>query len=156
MKTANHRPDRIDMMILSLLQADALLTDESIGDQVSLEKSVICKRRGWLEKNGYILGYRAELDRAKLQFGTTIITFVRLERHTDAALMRFEEQIKAGFPNIVECLGLYASWDYMLRTVVRDNLAFEKIHGQLLKVDNIQLLRTLVAIPKFGKMTLPM
>lgn len=150
------RPDRADMKILDLLQTDALLTNEQIGNQVNLEKSVICKRRGWLEDNDYILGYRAELNREQLAFGTTVITFVRLERHTEPILARFEEQIKGGFPNIIECLALYASWDYMLRTVVRDNLQYDHIHGQLLKLDNIQLLRTLFAKPRFSKPTLPL
>ena len=62
-----HAPlDRTDRALLRLLQADARMTAAQLAEQVSLTTSPCWRRVRRLEEGGYIRGYRAELDPARL------------------------------------------------------------------------------------------
>ena len=60
--------DQFDRKILSLLQADARLTNNDLSERVNLSPSQCSRRRLRLEEEGYIRGYRAVLDREKMGF----------------------------------------------------------------------------------------
>ena len=69
--------DKFDIAILSELQTDARLTNAELAQRVGLSAAPCWRRVRALEEAGYILGYRAEIDRHKIGLG--VLAFVRLD-----------------------------------------------------------------------------
>lgn len=69
-------PDEIDKNILSELQADARISYAELGRRVGLTTPAVIERVRKLEDAGIILGYRAEIDTAKI--GLPIMAFIRM------------------------------------------------------------------------------
>jgi len=78
--------DKFDRSILDELQADARLTNAELASRVGLSAAPCWRRVRALEQAGYIVGYRAEIDRHKIGLG--VLAFVRLDadRNTGEAL----------------------------------------------------------------------
>ena len=69
--------DKFDILILTELQADARLTNTELAQRVGLSAAPCWRRVRALEGAGYILGYRAEIDRHRIGLG--VLAFVRLD-----------------------------------------------------------------------------
>ncbi len=115
--------DRIDRQLLRLLQADARLTATELADRVALTTAPAWRRVKRLEQQGYVRGYHARLDAAKLGYGVTAFVSVMLEKHTPAAGRAFEDQVRA-IPQILECHNVSGRYDFLLRVVAADLEAF--------------------------------
>ena len=69
--------DKFDIAILQELQADGRLSNAELSARVGLSAAPCWRRVRALEEGGYILGYRAELNRQKMGLG--VLAFVRLD-----------------------------------------------------------------------------
>src|SRR5512141_159151 len=69
--------DRYDIAILRELQADARLSNTELAARIGISAAPTWRRVKWLEDQGYITGYRAELDRRKVGLG--VLAFVRVD-----------------------------------------------------------------------------
>ena len=87
--------DRIDLQILDLLQREGRLTVAELSERVSLSQSPCARRLKRLEEDGLISGYRAVLDRKRLNLGTTVFVHVRLMHHREDAVREFEAAMEA-------------------------------------------------------------
>jgi Lrp/AsnC family leucine-responsive transcriptional regulator len=54
--------DRIDVKLISLLQKNARYSLKQLAEQVFLSSPAVSSRIEHLEKEGYIMGYQAEVD----------------------------------------------------------------------------------------------
>jgi DNA-binding Lrp family transcriptional regulator len=99
--------DRFDIAILQALQADARLSNAELAARIGLSAAPTWRRVKWLEEQGYITGYRAELDRRKIGLG--VLAFVRLdaERNNSESTRALEDAIRAR-PEVVACH--YIAW----------------------------------------------
>jgi len=68
--------DEIDRKILTELQLDARVSYAELGRRVGLTTPAVIERVRKLEDSGVIIGYRAEIDTAKV--GLSIMAFVRM------------------------------------------------------------------------------
>ena len=68
--------DPIDLKILALLEKNARLSNQAIGEAVGLTSSSVFERVKKLEKKGVIRGYAAVIDPAAV--GRPITAFIRL------------------------------------------------------------------------------
>jgi DNA-binding Lrp family transcriptional regulator len=68
--------DKFDLAILQQLQADGRLTNAELAQRVGLSAAPCWRRVRALEESGFIRGYRAEIDTAKV--GLSILAFVRM------------------------------------------------------------------------------
>jgi Lrp/AsnC family leucine-responsive transcriptional regulator len=68
--------DQIDWKILTELQSDARTSYAELGRRVGLTTPAVIERVRKLEDAGVILGYRAEIDAAKV--GLPIMAFIRM------------------------------------------------------------------------------
>ena len=66
--------DRIDINILVELQKDGRITNVSLADAVGLSASPCLQRVKRLEAAGYISGYNAHLNLAKITESVTVFT----------------------------------------------------------------------------------
>ena len=58
--------DRYDIAILHELQRDARLSNTELASRIGISAAPTWRRVKWLEEQGYIRGYRAEIDRRKI------------------------------------------------------------------------------------------
>lgn len=110
--------DRIDLRILSHLQKNGRITNVDLANAVNLSPSPCLIRVKRLEQAGYITGYSAQLDLAKLGDVLTVFTEVTLSDHHFDDFSRFEKAIRQ-VDEVIECHLVSGGYDYLLKFVVR-------------------------------------
>ena len=133
--------DRIDRRILRELQDRADISMQELGDRVGLSHTPCWRRVKRLEEGGFIRRRVALLDPARLDLEVNVFVNVNLKRHQENALSRFEESVQ-DIPEIVECYTVSGETDFLLRVIVADVSAYERL-----------LKRTLVHLPEVGNLT---
>ena len=123
----------IDKQILELLQVDATFTAGEIATKVGLTVTPCWRRIQKLEKEGYIRGRVALLDRDKLNIGVTVFVSVRTNRHAKDWLDGFKKEIQR-IPEIVEAHRLGGDIDYLLRVVVPSIEGYDAVYKRLIDV----------------------
>ena len=83
------------------------------------------------EKAGFIKGYRGEIDLAKLGGATTVLVEITLKQHRFEDFEIFERATRK-IPEIVECLATGGGIDYMLKVVISDIDAYQRLMDELL------------------------
>jgi Lrp/AsnC family leucine-responsive transcriptional regulator len=91
--------DRVDLRILTELQANARVTLAELGRRVGLSAPAVAERVQRLEDTGVITGYRAEVDPRPLGFPVTVMIRVRPAVRELNRIAKIAEEI----PQIVEC-----------------------------------------------------
>ncbi|HUN91277.1 MAG TPA: Lrp/AsnC family transcriptional regulator [Burkholderiaceae bacterium] len=123
--------DRIDLRILSELQADGRLTNAALAQRVNLSASACLRRVQRLEQRRVIERYAALLDLAQLGKGTDAFVEVTLGSQREEVLSAFEQAIRE-CPEVLECHLMSGGSDYLLHVAVADTRDYERIHRQYL------------------------
>ncbi|MBS0565191.1 MAG: Lrp/AsnC family transcriptional regulator [Proteobacteria bacterium] len=113
--------DDTDKRLLALLQRNAHLTAQELGEALNLSPSQAGRRRQRLEAEGLITGYSARLDPGRLGLEVQAFVQVQMTRHgaeTSAAFSR----LLGLQPEVVSAWTLTGEADYLLR-VYCENLA---------------------------------
>ena len=134
--------DKFDLAILGELQANARLTNAELAQRVGLSAAPCWRRVRALEESGFILGYRAEIDRHKIGLG--VLAFVRLdaERNTGGLTLAMEEAIKL-IPEVVACHYISGTGTFELQVVARDLESFSQFAREvLLNLPNVKDMHT--------------
>lgn len=123
--------DKFDIAILSELQRDARLTNAELAQRVGLSAAPCWRRVRVLEEEGYITGYRAEINRHKLGLG--VLAFVRLdaERNSGDVTQVLEAAIRQ-IPEIVSCHYISGTGTFELQVVSRDLNTFSQFAREVL------------------------
>lgn len=111
--------DRIDRRILSLLAQDARITNKDLAAEVGLSQSACLERVRRLTECGAIRGAHADVDPAAFGIGVQALVAVQLERHTRAAVARFEEKA-IGLAQVVALYHTTGRNDYVAHVVAQD------------------------------------
>jgi Lrp/AsnC family transcriptional regulator, leucine-responsive regulatory protein len=123
--------DKIDLKILNALQSDGRISNLKLAEVVALSPTAVLARTQRLQRDGYILGYEARLNPAKLGRGLTVFVEVLLERTTPQVFEQFKAAAQAR-PEIMECHMVAGGFDYLLKTRVRDMAAYREFAGNAL------------------------
>lgn len=126
-----HRIDQISRNILHHLEHDGRVANVELAKRVGLSSSACLRRVQELERSGIIKGYRAVLDRAKLDGGFIIFVAVGLSRHQKGDQDAFEKAMLAA-PEVRECHNVSGDIEYMLKVEVSDLAAYKKFHTETL------------------------
>jgi len=116
--------DNKDRQILRALQADGRMTNQELADKVSLSPSPCLRRVRNLEKAGVIRGYAANVDPTLYGMAVTVFVRIRLERHNEEDVRRFERQVQR-IDEVLECYVLTGASDYQLKVVMPDLASYE-------------------------------
>ncbi|WP_424942019.1 Lrp/AsnC family transcriptional regulator [Aliiroseovarius crassostreae] len=116
--------DRKDRQIIRALQANGRMTNQDLAERVNLSPSPCLRRLRLLEESGAIQGYSAEVDAKAYGLPITVFVRVRLERHNEEDVKRFEQRVMS-IDEVLECHVLTGASDYQLRVVVSDLDAYE-------------------------------
>jgi DNA-binding Lrp family transcriptional regulator len=130
-KETPHMLDDMDTRLLSALQEDAHLTAQQLGDILHLSPSQAGRRRQRLEAEGYIQGYTARLDPARL--GLTVQGFVQvhLGTHGPDQSKSFARLISTR-PEITSAWTMTGEADYLLRVYCADLPALNALIHEVL------------------------
>lgn len=138
--------DTQDRKILSLLQEDGRLTINELSERINLSASQCSRRRTRLEEEGYIRGYRAELDREKLGLGIVNIISVTLATHNRDNARRFADLV-AKLPEIMEAHALTGEMDYFIKVVTPDLRTLSAfVNEVLLPHESVQNVKTAIVL----------
>ncbi|WP_371929613.1 Lrp/AsnC family transcriptional regulator [Phyllobacterium sp. 21LDTY02-6] len=138
--------DTQDRKILSLLQEDGRLTNNELSERINLSASQCSRRRTRLEEEGYIRGYRAELDREKLGLGIVNIISVTLATHNRDNARRFADLV-AKLPEIMEAHALTGEMDYFIKVVTPDLRTLSAfVNEVLLPHESVQNVKTAIVL----------
>lgn len=134
--------DKFDLAILQELQRDGRLTNAELAARVGLSPAPCWRRVRALEQAGYILGYRAELDRRKLGLGVLAFVRVDAERNTGDATRVLEEALRK-LPEVISCHYISGNGTFELQVVAEDLDSFSRFALQsLINLPNVKDLHT--------------
>lgn len=121
--------DRIDRNIITALARNGRLSMAELAEKVGLSKTPVQARLRRLERDGYIRGYAAIVDREKMGEGHVAFVQVKLSDTRSAALDAFNRAV-TGVSEIEQCHMMAASFDYLLKVRTRDIAAYRRILGE--------------------------
>ena len=113
-KSADYRPDKTDMKILEVLQADARITLKDLSAKISLSSTPCFVRWRRLERLGYIERYVTVLNPEKVNRGFTVFCSVKL-RVLDHDVIQDFNRVIQDIPEVVECYNISGRYDYLLK-----------------------------------------
>lgn len=123
--------DSIDRKILALLQANAEQQIAELATQVGLSQTPCWRRIQRLKEAGVITKSVTLVDPQKVNVGVTVFVSVRTSTHTQAWFDRFKAAVDV-IPEVVEFYRMSGEIDYLLRVVVPDIAAYDKVYKRLI------------------------
>lgn len=133
--------DPTDLKILALLEKDARMSNQAIGEAVGLTSSSVFERVKKLEKKGVIRGYSAVVD--PVAVGRPIAAFIRLVVGASRGL-RTVADICRGEPEIQECHHVAGEDCYILKVRTGTPQGLERLVERLRNESEVQ--RSVTAI----------
>lgn len=134
--------DRYDIAILGELQQDARLSNAELAARIGLSAAPTWRRVKWLEQQGYITGYRAEIDRRRIGLGVLAFVRVDAERNNAEATRALEDAIRA-LPEVVSCHYISGAGTFELQVMCTDLDAYSRwARDTLFKLPNFKDLHT--------------
>lgn len=134
--------DSKDRQIIRALQMNGRMTNQDLAEQVNLSPSPCLRRLRILEESGVIQGYSAVVDAKLYGLPITVFVRVRLERHNEEDVKRFENRVRS-IDEVLECHVLTGAFDYQLRVVVSDLDSYEDfIRNRIHRIGGIASIET--------------
>ena len=117
--------DRYDIAILGELQRDARLSNAELAARIGLSAAPTWRRVMGLEQQGYITGYRAEIDRRRIGLGVLAFVRVDAERNNAEATRALEDAIRA-LPEVIACHYISGAGTFELQVMCTDLDAYSR------------------------------
>lgn len=123
--------DKIDLRILRVLQTDGRISNLKLAESVHLSPTAVLERVKRLQRDGYILGYEAKLNPAKLGAGLLVFVEILLDRTVHDVMDTFKAAVQVR-PEILEAHLVAGGFDYLLKTRVADMAAYREFIGSVI------------------------
>jgi Lrp/AsnC family leucine-responsive transcriptional regulator len=141
MKTTTDGADnlgKIDRNILRILQKDGRISYTELARQVGLSVTPCIDRVKRMERNGYILGYSAQVCSQKLDAALVVFVQIRLNHTSQKNFEEFRRSV-IDLENIQSCFLVSGNYDYLLKARVADMAAYRELLGhRILKLPAVQ------------------
>lgn len=134
MMTPSLKLDRIDIKILAELQRNGRITNVELADLVALSPSPCLMRVKKLQQAGYITGYAARIDVAKLGETLTVFTEFTLKNHRQIDFARFQDALEK-IDSCIECHLVSGGYDYLAKFVTSGIVDYQNIIEALIDRD---------------------
>lgn len=129
--------DTIDLKLLKLLERNAKLTNKELSAQLGLTITPVHERIKKLEREGFVIRYKAEIDRKKVGLSLLVFCSVSLKNHQREFIDKFEKDVMH-LDEVVECYHIGGMFDYLLKVVVQSMEVYQKfVSNKLADLDNI-------------------
>lgn len=116
------------------MQKNGRITNVELAELVHLSPSPCLMRVKKLQKAGYITGYSAQIDLAKLGPSVTIFTEVTLKNHRPLDFSRFMQAIEK-VDEAVECHLISGGYDYLVKFMTAGIGDYQEIMERLIDMD---------------------
>ena len=127
----------LDRRILRVLQEDGRMTIQAIADRVGLSASPCLRRIRKMEQSGVIAAYNVTIDQTAVGLPVSVFVSIKLERQRGTELDRFAASIR-DWPEIMECYLMTGQFDFLLRVVCADLVAYEAfLRERLTQIDGV-------------------
>lgn len=117
--------DAIDKKLLEFLQDDSKQTSKELSNKLSLSVTAVYERIKKLEKEGFINGYVAIVNKNKIERDFVVFCHIKLVKHSQDYVFKFEKEV-AHLNEILECYHISGDYDYLLKVLVKDMAAFRE------------------------------
>ena len=139
--------DKSDKKILMILQNNGKISNTKLAERISLTAPATLKRVKKLQKSGFIVGYKAILDKKKLGKGLTCFIALNLDHHGKRNTGYLIERYLKKLNEIEEIHLVTGRHDYLIKINLRDvdelkDFIFEK----LTKIEFIHKVETFLSI----------
>ncbi len=111
--------DRIDYLILHLLQNDARLSNKELAAAVDLAPSSCLARVQRLRDSGVLLGFHARVAPEALGIGVQAVVAVQMRQHNRNHVKTFMKHLRA-LPEVREIFYVTGAHDFLVHVVARD------------------------------------
>lgn len=128
---AKAKVDAIDRKILERLQQDCDIHMSVLAQEVGLSQTPCWRRVQRLREAGVITKNVSLVDRDSVNVGVTVFVSVRTSTHTKAWFDRFKAAVEV-IPEVVEFYRMSGDVDYLLRVVVPDIAAYDRVYKRLI------------------------
>ena len=126
----DHLIDDIDRRILEILQNDASLSVDQIGEQVHLSRNACWRRIRRMEQDGTIKRRVALVDAAHVGAPLTVMVLIRTSSHEADWIRQFQQTLH-NMPEVVGAYRMTGDLDYVLRVRVADVPAYDAFYKRL-------------------------
>ena len=134
--------DATDRRILRALQADGRITNQELAARCGMSPSACFDRLKRLREQGYVKGFAALLDPAKLDRALLVFVEVLLDRTTGDTFDEFSAAVQQ-MPEVLECHMVAGGFDYLIKARVKDMAAYRSFLGTtLVKMPKVRETRT--------------
>lgn len=120
--------DDIDIKILKALQLKGRTKRNQLAEQVGLSVPSVSERLNKLEERGIIEGYYAKVN--KQSFGLDIMAYIHVvmdsSKHYKSLISHVDKM-----PQILECHSVLGEGSHLLKVVVRNTQALEKLLSEI-------------------------
>lgn len=123
--------DKFDIRLLQVLQHDGRISVVDLAEKIGLSKSPCLKRLRRLEKEGFIRGYRADIDPLKVKQNHLVYVQVKLSSTKVKDLDDFNTAVQ-DIPQIVSCHMMAGGYDYLLKIRTRNMQEYRAFLGEVL------------------------
>ena len=123
--------DRHDRAILRELSAEGRLPVTELATRVGLSKTPCQVRLKRLIEEGYIRGFRADLDPGRLGLDHVAFAEVKLADTREAALKAFNDAVRK-VPEIESCHMIAGAFDYLLKVRTADIREYRRVLGEVI------------------------
>lgn len=123
--------DETDRRILGLLQTDATLSLEAVGDALSLSVNNVWRRVKRLEANGVIARRVALIRPEAVGLNVTVFVAIKTNDHSAAWLEAFAKAARE-LPEVVELYRMAGEVDYFGKLLVRDVGDYDRVYRKLI------------------------
>lgn len=142
----NKSIDRIDKNILFELQKNGRLSNVELSKRVGLSPTPCLERVKRLEKEKFISGYKAVLNPLKLDAALLVFVEITLTKTSPDVFDDFASAVDE-LDVIQECHLVSGDFDFLLKTRVKDMLAYRELLGDtLLRLPAVSESRTYVVM----------
>lgn len=121
--------DRHDRKILDVLSREGRLPVTELARRVGLSKSPCQVRLKRLQRDGFILGFRAIVNPAKLRLEHVAFVEVKLSDTSERALSAFNAAVQE-LPEVEQCHMIAGAFDYLLKIRTTDMKAYRAVLGE--------------------------
>jgi len=130
LKTAeSSQLDYFDVAILESLSRDGRMPVTDLARMIGLSKTPTQARVKRLQAEGYITGFRAVLNPAKLGLDHVAFVEVKLTDTTERALSAFNAAVQK-VTEIEECHMIAGAFDFLLKVRTSDIKAYRQVLGE--------------------------
>lgn len=120
----------VDKRILSLLQENADMPIAEISKKVNLSPTPCWARINKLQKQGYIKGKVAVVDRNKLNLAVVAWVQVKTNQHNADWLKKFDKAVQE-MSEVTEFYRLSGNYDYLLKVLVPSIDKYDEFYKKL-------------------------